>query len=306
MSLPQFPTGPDLTRQDVINEVISSIATEELALSHIINAEGEKIQYAVGSIPGLTGGATIADVLDINDSAGNLLSTVLENQLLLNGKLTDALGAPVFSGPTGSTGPTGPDGSLTGATGPAGPAGPVGPTGPAGLPGPVGPVGPAGVAGPAGTAGGAGSAGPTGAAAPLPPPTATAGYVTNTAGGLITVAVAGTPISFPSTQLLSAGITLTGGNQLNLAAAGVYRISYHVNTTAAVLIGTRLVINAANIPQTTLPPVVSVSQFYNEVELSLPVNTTIQLQLFAPGPLPGAAILLGGSLGVSLMAIRLS
>lgn len=130
MSQPQFPLTPDLTRQDVINQIISSIALEEVALSHVINAEGEKIQYAVGTLPGLVNPATLADVLDINDSAGNLLSTVLENQILLNGKLADAMQAPVFPGPVGPIGPTGPVGSATGPTGPTGPIGTVGPAGP--------------------------------------------------------------------------------------------------------------------------------------------------------------------------------
>ena len=30
------------------NEIISSIAAEELSLSHILNAEGEKLQYVLG------------------------------------------------------------------------------------------------------------------------------------------------------------------------------------------------------------------------------------------------------------------
>lgn len=44
MSQPQFPSTPDLNRQNAINQIISSIASEELALSHVINTEGEKIQ----------------------------------------------------------------------------------------------------------------------------------------------------------------------------------------------------------------------------------------------------------------------
>ncbi len=107
MSQPQFPATPDLSRQDAINQVISSIATEELALSHIINAEGEKIQYAVGTLPGLPESATATEVLEVNDSVGDTLNALLENQIVLTGKLTQALQAPVFPGPAGPTGPTG-------------------------------------------------------------------------------------------------------------------------------------------------------------------------------------------------------
>jgi hypothetical protein len=247
MSFPQFPSTPDLTREDAINQVIASIASEELALSHIINAEGEKIQYAIGSIPGLPEASTIAEVSEVNNSAVNMLGTILENQIVLTGKLTQALRAPVVLGPTGPAGATGPAGTDTGSTGPAGPVGAVGPTGPQGLPGPVGDPGEIGPTGPAGDAGAAGIAGPAGAPAPTPPPSATAGFAANTVGGLITVLVAGTNISFPSVQLLSPDITLTNDDTLfRVNTGGVYRISYHVNTTAAVLLGTRLVMRRAS------------------------------------------------------------
>jgi hypothetical protein len=55
-----FPNIPNVTpsicvsRDDALNLLLSSIAFEELGLSHIINAAGEKIQYALGLIPGLT------------------------------------------------------------------------------------------------------------------------------------------------------------------------------------------------------------------------------------------------------------
>lgn len=306
MSLPQYPLTPGLTRQTAINQIIASIAAEELSLSHVLNAEGEKIQYAVGTLVGLADPATLADVLDVSASANSLIQAVLENQILLNGKLSDALQTPVLYGPTGPIGPTGPTGPALGPTGPEGAAGPAGLTGPQGLPGPVGPAGLTGATGPAGADGPTGPTGLTGADAPYPPPSATAGFAANTAGGLVTVLVAGTPLSFPSVQLLSPDITLTSGNTLfTVNTTGFYRVSYHVNTTAAVLLGTRLVINAANILQTTIPPALSTSQFYNEIEVGLTAGSTIQLQMYAP-LIVGAATLLGGSLGASLMIIRLS
>ena len=50
MSLPSFPVvNPPIEREDAVNQILSSIAMEELGLSHILNAEGEKLQYIVRS-----------------------------------------------------------------------------------------------------------------------------------------------------------------------------------------------------------------------------------------------------------------
>lgn len=43
MSMPSFPSnGADMTREDALTMIIASIAMEELALSHILNAEGDR------------------------------------------------------------------------------------------------------------------------------------------------------------------------------------------------------------------------------------------------------------------------
>jgi len=107
MSMPTFPKNdPPLTREGSINGIISSIAAEELSLSHILNAEGEKLQFVLGTQPGLSGGADIEDVLDVNKSVQRTLDEITRQQLLLGTKLNAALGAPVFTGPTGATGAT--------------------------------------------------------------------------------------------------------------------------------------------------------------------------------------------------------
>lgn len=54
-NLPNITPVVTLSRDDTINLLLSSIAMEELGMAHILNAEGEKIQYALGAIPGLTG-----------------------------------------------------------------------------------------------------------------------------------------------------------------------------------------------------------------------------------------------------------
>ena len=60
MSMPTFPQiDPPLTREGSLNEIIASIAAEELSLSHILNAEGEKLQYVLGTLPGLGAAAAL-------------------------------------------------------------------------------------------------------------------------------------------------------------------------------------------------------------------------------------------------------
>ena len=336
MSLPMFPQiDPPLTREESLNEIISSIASEELSLSHILNAEGEKLQYVLGTLPGLATPAALDEVMQINQSVQNTLSDIMEQQMLLTAKLSSAMNAPIAPGPTGPTGPVGPTGPAegptgpTGATGPAGADGPTGadgaagatgatgadgptgatgaagsqgPTGPTGAEGPAGAIGPtgptgstgvtgatgatgadgstgptgatgatgaAGIAGMAGATGAAGAAGATGApgatgatGAAGPNPTSTAAFAANTQGSTVLVALGGSPVPLPDAQLLSPGITVNaGGTVFTVAEAGTYQISYHVNTTLALLMGTRLVINGANSIPSTIAPVVSTSRF---------------------------------------------
>lgn len=346
MSLPTFPPiEPPLSREGSINEIISSIAAEELSLSHILNAEGEKLQYVLGTLPGLEAAAALDEVMQVNQSVQETLSSVMEQQMLLTGKLASAMSAPILPGPTGATGATGATGPAegpVGVTGPTGPTGADGPTGPTGAAGPTGTTGPTGatgatgatgptgavgatgatgatgsagangavgVAGITGAAGAAGATGPTGASGPTgatgPNLTATAGFAANTQGSSVLVALGGSPIPLPNAQVLSPDITANTGNTVfTVATAGTYQISYHVNTTVALLMGTRLVINGVNSIPSTINPVVSTSNFENQIKVTLPANSTITLQLFTT--IAGTAILVSGGAGASLTIIRLS
>ncbi|MCD7947959.1 MAG: hypothetical protein LUG13_06665 [Oscillospiraceae bacterium] len=119
MSQPTFPTiSPELTREEALNMILASIAMEELGLSHIINAEGEKLQYVLGTLgPNGNMKPTTDEVLAVNKSITCLLERVTDNQILLKNKMEKALKAQ--SDCTGGTGPTGPTGA-TGATGATG------------------------------------------------------------------------------------------------------------------------------------------------------------------------------------------
>ena len=134
MSMPKFSEDiKDLTRENVINQILSSIAMEELALSHILNAEGEKIQFALGTLDGSapTQPSTVEQVLDINQSVRRLLETTSRIQLILRGKMADALRSWEAQGPPGPPGVPGEDGR----PGEPGVAGPPGAQGPPGVPG---------------------------------------------------------------------------------------------------------------------------------------------------------------------------
>ena len=177
---------------------------------------------------------------------------------------------------------------------------PTGPTGPDGAEGAAGAAGPDGAAG---VTGATGPTGPTGTAGPNP--TATAGFAANTQGSSVLVSLGGSPIPLPDDQLLSPGITANAGNTtFTVAAAGTYQISYHVNTTLALLMGTRLVINGVNNVPSTIAPVAAATNFENKIKVVLPANSTITLQMY-PIALAGTAILVGSGAGASLTIIRL-
>lgn len=131
-NLPNITPVVTLSRDDTINLLLSSIAMEELGMAHILNADGEKIQYALGTIPGLTGPpSSLADILNLNESVRDTLDSLMKQELLLGSKLDSISNIPTLAGPTGATGPTGP----TGAIGPAGATGPTGSIGPTGVTG---------------------------------------------------------------------------------------------------------------------------------------------------------------------------
>ena len=283
MSLPSLPAiNPSLTRDEAINLILSSIALEELGLSHIINAEGEKLQFVLGTLPGLSGEpVTVDNVLAANEQVRDVLGDTVINQMFLNEKLNIALNTPVIPGVTGATGATGPIGPFEGATGATGP---TGPTGPAGL----------------------GLTGPTGATGALGPnPTLTAGFAANTSNTsfLLTPLNPTALIPLPNAQLLN-GITANSANTtFTIATPGQYRLSYHINTTVALLLSSRLVLNGSPNLASTVAPVVSLSNFTSEITVDILAPTAVSLQLFG---LLGTAVLLPNSAGASLMIIRLS
>ncbi|MDP4085160.1 MAG: hypothetical protein Q8934_11180 [Bacillota bacterium] len=92
MSMPEIPNiTPEinLKREEVINLLLASIAMEEIGLSHIINAEGEKLQKAIQHAE------CFEDLLEANNSVERMLKTIIKKEMLLQFKLEDILEIPV-------------------------------------------------------------------------------------------------------------------------------------------------------------------------------------------------------------------
>ena len=100
MSMPAFVADlPDIGREAAINQILASIALEELSLSHILNAEGEKIQYVLGTLVvpnrGLSGGITIDGLVALDNSVAAVLQGAAASMAALTDKLRVAVNADV-------------------------------------------------------------------------------------------------------------------------------------------------------------------------------------------------------------------
>jgi hypothetical protein len=130
-------------------------------------------------------------------------------------------------------------------------------------------------------------------------------FAGNTVGSTILVVLGGTSVPLPSNQNLDS-FTVNGTNTtFTVPATGRYYITYQINTTAALLAGSRLNLNGTTpIPGSTISPAVAASSYNNDVIVSLTVGDTITLQLF--GLLATVVLTGGGSTGAALTIIRLS
>ena len=291
MSMPTFPKNdPPLTREGSLNEIISSIAAEELSLSHLLNVEGEKLQYVLGTMPGLDEAASLDEVMQVNKSVKDTLSGIMEQQMALTSKLGAVLKAPTLPGPEGPMGVEGPEGP----EGPAeGEAGPDGPDGPDGAEGPAGPTGPTG--------------------APGPNPTAIAAYAANTRGNSIGlgdddfIGFSDVSVVCPELFLGDSSSMLGGKSVFCPQKAGTYQISYRVTLSAPSVqpVGTRLLLSSADDYEGVIAPTVGAQQFECTLTLALPERTTIELQAYSTTPSMDSVQLASGASGASMLIVRL-
>lgn len=88
MSMPQIPENKHRpTIDETIIDLLESIALEEIALSHIINAEAEKIQAFVGKNLDFPTDPTNGDILRFNATVLRLMETLMFKELFLLRKL---------------------------------------------------------------------------------------------------------------------------------------------------------------------------------------------------------------------------
>ncbi|MEG1948066.1 MAG: hypothetical protein RR140_00575 [Clostridia bacterium] len=80
--MPVIVPGTTTTEQ-AINDLIESVALQETGLSHILNAEGEKIQ-AMLAIPGVTP----EQLLAVNSSVQSMVNSISNLEMILQNKLS--------------------------------------------------------------------------------------------------------------------------------------------------------------------------------------------------------------------------
>jgi hypothetical protein len=94
-NIPNITPIISLTLGQTVPLLLASIALEEIALAHIINAEAEKIQFVLGTLS--TGNVlvpstiTISNLLTINQSVSQTLKDVIKKEMLLQFKLESVL-----------------------------------------------------------------------------------------------------------------------------------------------------------------------------------------------------------------------
>ena len=71
-----------ITMTQAVTDLIESIALEETALSHILNAEGEKLQRVIGLDT-----VDFCQLMEVNESVTNMVSVVSSLELVLKEKL---------------------------------------------------------------------------------------------------------------------------------------------------------------------------------------------------------------------------
>lgn len=82
MGMPVITTS-GIRRCEAISDLIESVALEEAALAHILNAEGEKIQKYTSP----TANPTPEQLLAVNKSVNDMVKSITSLEMILQSKL---------------------------------------------------------------------------------------------------------------------------------------------------------------------------------------------------------------------------
>ena len=104
MTFPNTPPGginpiEGLDAEQIALLLLASIAFEELGLAHVINAEAEKLQGAIGTLVHANGdpinpfiqARSLAELLEVNREVEKVLRTVIKKEMLLQFKFENVL-----------------------------------------------------------------------------------------------------------------------------------------------------------------------------------------------------------------------
>lgn len=110
-------------------------------------------------------------------------------------------------------------------------------------------------------------------------PAGKSAYVANTSGSAIAVILGGSVVNLPNAHNLGDGFSMTGGNTiLTVTHAGRYQISYKANTTASLLMSSRITLNGSPLSGSVSSSLVATNSFHSSVIADLPAGSTLQLQ----------------------------
>ncbi len=94
-NIPNITPTISITPGQTIPLLLASVALEELALAHIINAEAEKIQFVLGTLstdiklsPSVV---SLSNLLDLDKSVQRTLRDVIKKEMLLEFKFENIL-----------------------------------------------------------------------------------------------------------------------------------------------------------------------------------------------------------------------
>ncbi|MDD4705988.1 MAG: hypothetical protein PHS24_02080 [Bacilli bacterium] len=90
MGLPVIPTK---TQPEAFTDLLESIALEETAIAHILNAEGEKIQASAVLME--NGNMTPDEVIEFQKSITQIIQTLIKKEMILEFKLEATLDAKI-------------------------------------------------------------------------------------------------------------------------------------------------------------------------------------------------------------------